>query len=257
MLIIIISRWYIRRNNSEGSVWLISDAIIEKMPWLAKLAGLKKAIAMMLVLTACTYSGYAQDWVLKKGDDHLKIYTAAAQNCANKTVKVECTVNGKFPQVLAALLDVERQKEWVFNTKSSKLLKWVSSNEVVYYSEVSVPWPCTNRDFVAHLKITQPAPNVMLITSFADPGFVPEKDGVIRIRSSSAQWTMTETGNTIKIEYVIQFDPGGIVPGWLTNMFVTKGPYETFAKLQSRMDRPEYRNAHYDFIKDNALTSKN
>jgi hypothetical protein len=62
---------------------------------------------------------------------------------------------------------------------------------------------------------------------------------------------MTAIGNnTIKIDYVVQFDPSGSVPAWLTNMFVTKGPMETFEKLQGRVSMQVYKNARFDFIKD-------
>jgi hypothetical protein len=33
------------------------------------------------------------------------------------------------------------------------------------------------------------------------------------------------------IVYFLEMDPGGSVPAWITNMFVAKGPYETFSNL--------------------------
>jgi hypothetical protein len=139
----------------------------------------------------------------------------------------------------------------VYNDKYSKLLKTVAPNELIYYSEVNVPWPCTNRDYIAHLKVTQAPTGAVTIASHAEPDYVPAKDGIVRVRSSNATWTMTAMGGgKIKIDYVLQFDPAGEVPAWLTNMFVTKGPFETFDQLQKRMDMPAYKNAHFDFIKD-------
>jgi hypothetical protein len=211
---------------------------------------MKKVIAAVMCACICYQAGAATEWKLKKENDHLKIYTAAVEHSAFKSVRVECVVKGTFSQIIAALYDIDRQKEWVFNDKYSKLLKR-SANELIYYSEVNVPWPCTNRDFVAHLTITQPSPNVISIASYAEPNLVPEKDGIVRIKSSVAQWTMTAIGgDRIKIDYTVQFDPGGSVPAWLTNMFVVKGPYETFEKLQGRINMPAYRNARYEFIKE-------
>jgi hypothetical protein len=192
----------------------------------------------------------AQDWKLKKENDQIKVYTAETPNSPFKSVRVECTVKGNFSRVIAVLYDVDHHKDWVFNTKYSKLLKKVADNELIYYSEVSAPWPSSNRDFIAHLRIVQPAPNKVVIASHAEPGFVPEKSGIVRIKSSAAAWTMTSSGDNVKIDYIVQFDPAGSVPAWLINMFITKGPFETFQKLQGRMDMPAYQNAHYDFIKD-------
>jgi len=212
---------------------------------------MKKLFTAILCLAAYFHAGAVTEWKLKKESGALKIYTAAIENSDYKAVRVSCTVKGKFSQVIAVLFDIDRQKEWVFNDKSSKLLKRVQSNELIYYSEVNVPWPCTNRDFIAHLKVTQPSANTVTIASHAEPTFIPEKNGIVRVKASSAQWTMTAIGNgQIKIDYIVQFDPAGSVPAWLTNMFVTKGPYETFSQLQGRMNMPAYQKAHFDFIKD-------
>jgi len=212
---------------------------------------MKKLFIAILCLAAYFPAGATTEWKLKKEAGDLKIYTAAIENSDYNAVRVSCTVKGTFSQVIAVLFDIDRQKEWVFNDKSSKLLKRVQSNELIYYSEVNVPWPCTNRDFIAHLKVDQPAANTVTIISHAEPAFIPEKSGIVRVKASSAQWTMTAIGNgQIKIDYVVQFNPAGSVPAWLTNMFVTKGPYETFSQLQNRMNMPAYKNAHFDFIKD-------
>jgi len=210
---------------------------------------MKKIIAfsfLCLIVHACE----ATEWKLKKETRTMKIFTTNEDNSSYKSVKVECTVNAKFAQVIAALFDLDRQHEWVYNNKSSKLLKHVSDNELIYYSEVNVPWPCTNRDFIAHLKVTQPAPDVVNIESHSEPNYLPEKDGLVRVKSSSSHWVLTAIGNNqLKIEYTIQFDPSGSVPAWLTNAFVTKGPYETFDKLQDRINMSAYQNATFSFIK--------
>lgn len=212
---------------------------------------MKKNAALLLMIFAYSVANASAEWKLKKENDHLKVFTAAQEQSANKSIRVECTVKGKFSQVVAALFDMDRQKEWVFNNKSSKLLKRIKENEIIYYSEINVPWPCDNRDFISHLTITQPSPKSVVITSRAEPDFIPEKDGIVRIKNSSATWTMTSLGNNqIRIEYIIQFDPSGYVPAWLTNLFVVKGPYETFDRLQQRMNMSAYKNAHFDFIKE-------
>lgn len=212
---------------------------------------MKNVIVSVLCLALFYPASAAREWALKKQNGDLKVYTAPVPNSPCKAVRVQCTVNGKFSQVIASLCDLPRQKEWVYNIKSSTLLKKVQENELIYHSEVSVPWPCANRDFIAHLKIEQPSTSVVTITTKGESSYIPEKEGVVRVKTSSALWTMTALGNNkIAVDYVVQFDPAGDVPSWLINMFVTKGPYETFDKLQQRIDMPEYKAAHYDFIKE-------
>ena len=212
---------------------------------------MKKAIVSVLCVALCSVAAGAQEWTLKKQDGDLKVYTASVPNTAYSAVKVQCTVNGTFSQVVAALTDLPKQKEWVYNIKSSTLLKKVQDNELIYHSEVSVPWPATNRDFITHMKVAQPSDSVVTITSKAEPDYAPVKEGLVRIKNSSALWTMKSVGdNKIAIEYVAQFDPAGSVPACIINMFVTKAPFETFDKLQERMDMPEYKDARFAFIKE-------
>jgi hypothetical protein len=212
---------------------------------------MKLLITFLALALTCINAHAVEVWKLKKETGSIKIYTADLDRSDFKSVKVECTVKGTFSQVVAALFDINRHPEWVFNCKSAKLLRTVGGNEMIYYSEVDVPWPATNRDFIAHLKAQQIAPNVVTIESHAEPVYIPEQGGLVRVKQSKAEWRMTAIGNnTIKIDYVVQFDPSGSVPAWLTNMFVTKGPMETFEKLQGRVSMQVYKNARFDFIKD-------
>ncbi|RYZ55586.1 MAG: hypothetical protein EOP49_02520 [Sphingobacteriales bacterium] len=57
-------------------------------------------------------------------------------------------------------------------------------------------------------------------------------------------------GNQLRIEYLAKADPAGAVPAWIANMFVTKGPYETFVQLRKVVARPAYQLAKFDWIKD-------
>jgi START domain len=190
-------------------------------------------------------------WVLKRDDDGIKVYTRNIVNSNFKSVKVECLVNVRMSSLVAFLLDIDKQRDWVFNSKSSMLLKKPASNEVVFYSEVSLPWPCTNRDYISHITITQPTPQQVLIDANAEPDLLPVQSGKVRIRTSVAHWEITPvTANQQKIVYSVQFDPAGSVPAWLVNMFVTKAPYQTFMKLREGAAKPEYRDAHLDFIKE-------
>jgi hypothetical protein len=190
-------------------------------------------------------------WEQKKDKNGIKVFTANQGNSNYKSVRVECTVNAKFSQLIAFLFDIEKHKEWVYNTKSAQLCKRVSDSELIYYSEVTAPWPFSNRDFVAHLKVSQRSPGLLTIESHAEPGYLPYKKSCVRILNSDSYWTITaQSNNTLKLDYVIRFDPGGSIPAWLINLFITEGPYETFKNLRERVKSPAYQNAHYSFIRE-------
>lgn len=207
--------------------------------------------AIIVLSTPCTGLRAQSNWHLKRDEDGIKVYTRNSENSNFKSIKVDFTINATRSQLVAFLLDVDRQCDWVCNYKCSKLIKKVCDSEIIFYSEISVPWPCANRDYVSHITFTQPSKNFMVILAKSEPDLVPRKEGKVRVVKSSARWEVTSLSPTQqRIIYTVEFDPAGAVPAWLVNMFVTKGPYETFQKLRAGVTKPQYANAHLDFIKE-------
>lgn len=209
-------------------------------------------VGAVVVISLLACAAHAQqDWHLKREDDGIKVYTRNTDNSDFKSVKVECNVASRMSSLVAFLLDIDKQKDWVYNNKGSSLVRKVAANEVIFYSEICLPWPCTNRDYVSHITVTQPQGATVVIDANAEPDLVPQKDGKVRIKTSKAHWEITPISAYLqRIVYTVQFDPAGSVPAWLVNMFVTKAPYQTFMKLREGAARPEYQNAHLDFIRE-------
>jgi hypothetical protein len=172
-------------------------------------------------------------WVLKKNEEGIKVYVANIPNSGLKAVKVECTINATMQQLKTLLMDAKAHEQWVYNTKSSYAIKNITADHQIYYSEISMPWPVKNRDVVVDLQLTEDkTAGIMKVSAKAIPGHVQEKDAV-RIKFSDVSWTVTAIADKqLKIEYIAQADPAGSIPEWVTNMFCTKGPFETFKKLR-------------------------
>jgi len=193
-----------------------------------------------------------RNWELKVNKDGIKIYMRPSADSPVKELKVECTLQASLTQVVAVLLDVNATGEWVYETKSATLLKKVSPSELYYYSEVNVPWPASNRDFVAHIKVKQdPHTKIVTIDAPNTPDMVPRKEDVVRITQATGKWILVPAGEKlVKVEYYLQVDPGGSLPAWLVNMFATKGPHESFKKLKKQVKSPVYSKSHLPFIVD-------
>jgi len=210
-----------------------------------------KIMIAILFSLASTVLIAQTDWHLKRDENGIKVFTGDTPNSDFKSIKVECTVNTRLSQFVAFLLDISKQPDWVYGSKSTQLIKKIAPNEFIFYSEVSLPWPCNNRDYVAHFVINQVSPQLLTIDSHAEPDLLHEKDGIVRVKHSVAHWDVTTVNaNQLQIVYTVQFDPGGAIPAWLTNMFVTKGPYETFDKLRKGVNDPAYQHTSIAFIKE-------
>jgi hypothetical protein len=198
------------------------------------------------VLTASAQT----DWKLSTDKEGIKVYTSIVPDSKIKAIKVECDLNATSSQLVALVMDVKTSPDWVYHTKSCTLIKQVSPSELYYYSEINLPWPAANRDFVAHLTVNQdPITKVVTIDGPAVPGFVPVKKGIVRIDHSNGKWVITPTGaGQVKVEYTIHVDPGGDLPSWLVNMFATEGPLHIFRNLKQELQKPTYKNIALAFV---------
>ena len=210
---------------------------------------------LLLALFGAAQLVFAQaqnSWALKTDREGIKVYTRAMPSSKIKAIKIECMLHTTLSQLAVAIFDINTAKQWVYSTKSCTLLKQVSPAELYYYSEISVPWPASNRDFVAHLKLYQDtATKVLTVDAENVAGFMPVKPDVVRVLQSVGKWVAAPAGaNLVKVEYTLFADPGGNIPSWLVNMFITKGPLESFRKLRELLKSKAYNNTQLDFVRD-------
>jgi len=173
------------------------------------------------------------DWKLSKEKDGIKVFQSETKNSDYKSIKVECTLEGNYDKLIAILNDVSHHKDWVYNNKTSSIIKKVGPYEFYYYTEAHLPWPMSNRDAIVHLTMYKDSLNRFLkITSIGVPDYIPEKNGKVRVPRSIVNWYVTmPTAKTISIIYTFEAEPGGNIPSWIANAFADKGPLESFKKL--------------------------
>jgi len=205
---------------------------------------------LLLVITAYAFTASAQvKWKLISDEEQIRIYSSAVPESKIKAVKVDCVVDASLAQTVALLMDVEAGTQWVYKTKSCTLIKRVSPTDLYYHSEISLPWPLDNRDFVAHLIAKQdPVTKAVTIDGPVVTGMVPKKKNVVRVSDSKGRWVLTPVAGKVRIEYMLHTDPGGYLPAWAVNAFAAEGPMETFKSMKQQLKLPKYRNASLTFI---------
>jgi len=191
-------------------------------------------VLLIIFLAVCVVPVFSQiKWELEKNKNGIKVYTSKAETAKYKSVRVEAEMAGNLDKLVKMLLDAGSNKEWIYRTNNSYQIKKLSANEVLSYTETSVPWPASNRDIPLRLHLNRDFKNNTLkVTAVGLPKAIPEKNGIVRIPYFNSWWDVKVTGdNKLKIVYFLEVDPGGSVPAWITNMFAAKGPFETFSSL--------------------------
>ena len=183
---------------------------------------------------------YSQsDWVLKKEKNGIFVYELKKDTAAFNAIKVEAELIGKVEDLVFLVMDVEHHHEWAYGTRSATVLKRISETEIIFYKEIKSPGPVSDRDMVIRLKVL-PGPEVKSarIESVALPAYVPPKEDLVRVPFSNETWVITTVaGQKIKISYYLKIDPGGSLPPLLVNLFVSRGPMETFEKLKELLKK--------------------
>ncbi|WP_439584618.1 START domain-containing protein [Dyadobacter bucti] len=206
---------------------------------------MKKSILILILymLQAAVVRGQA-DWKFLTAKSGIKVYTKSIPGSKIKAVRIECNVNASASEVVALLMDIPAAVRWVSHTKSCVLIRKVSPAELYYYTEISLPWPLENRDFSAHVKVSQDlATKIVTVNAPAVPGWVPVKPGIVRINHSKGFWTITPIDKgRVKIDYILEVDPGGNIPPVVVNTFASQGPIETFMNMRKELQTGKYKS---------------
>ncbi|GAA4468907.1 START domain-containing protein [Nemorincola caseinilytica] len=179
----------------------------------------------------------ANEWQLKKSGSGINIYTKSQQASEVKVLKAEFEADGTVKQLANLLADVDKQKNWVYSTNSTRLIKRLNDNELIYYTEKAMPWPLSHRDVVMQMKwMVDTIVGTLTMNAHSIENSIPPPKGMVRVPVSKVVWKVsTIKPGTIRVEYFAEADPGGVIPAWVTNIFLTKGPYETFLNLRKQL----------------------
>ncbi|MCE7066611.1 START domain-containing protein [Dyadobacter sp. CY326] len=197
----------------------------------------------LVILLVCIPAYGQSEWTLTTEKEGIKVFSKVVSDSKIKALRAECEMEATASEVVALLLDVGAAEKWVCHTKQCNLVRKISPTELYYYAEVSLPWPLENRDFVAHMQVSEdPATHIVTVNAPAVPGIVASKKGKVRVKHSYNVWTIIPIGkNHVELIYTLQVDPGGMIPAWIVNSFASQGPIISFTNMRKELATGKYR----------------
>jgi hypothetical protein len=200
---------------------------------------MKRRISISVFCVFLLFDLRAQNWELSRDENNIKVYKGHSETSKYKIVKVEAEMHGSLKKLMAILTNVRNNKNWVYHTKESHVMKAINENELLYYSETYLPWPCSNRDIVIRLHFhLDSVRNILKVTATGEPNAAPEVSGKVRVPKFHDDLTAKYIGpNKISIVYFLEVNPGGSISPAISNIFVTKGPFETFNNLSKLLEK--------------------
>ena len=89
------------------------------------------------------------------------------------------------------------------------------------------------------LRTIAPGKEYVLSMTAVD-GFVPEKEGVVRMKHGFTQFHLRKQApGKVWVEYLVNVDPGGSLPKWLVRWTSKSVPAQTLKNLQRQLNKSD------------------
>ncbi|WP_107852998.1 START domain-containing protein [Oceanimonas marisflavi] len=204
-------------------------------------------LSFFVVFSAIATSPTSQRWEMAKNKDGITIQTRHHQ-AGLVEIRARTFVVTRYAAFMALLEDSANIPNWIDNVSSSRVLEQISLTENIVYTRFRAPWPVQDRDMVTYSRFEQP-PGALVLTIEDASDAYPQQQGYIRIKAVKATWTLAKLTNGLThIEYIAFADPGGNLPGWMTNQLSVTSAFNTFQGLREQL--PKYQNRTHPEVRD-------
>src|ERR1700759_4197439 len=168
-----------------------------------------RSVLFLLVFESPIFA--QSEWTTLKEKDGIKISSRHSPNSPFNDIRVELDLKGNIDQLEAILTDVNSYKEWSYATKVSRLVKSLGPGKFIYYTEIEVPWPATNRFFYANFELKKKlAEKSMHITAENIPNYQPVPKDLVQVPLTRGTWNVSTVSiRSIHVYYVLEMNPGG------------------------------------------------
>jgi SAM-dependent methyltransferase len=141
-------------------------------------------------------------------------------------------------EVLAVILDVPQQTEWMWQCRVSRVLRREAGDGVIVYQVLDAHWPATDRDvvFESVARVVEPGGRLEVRFASRDDLAAPPVAGLVRMPRLVGEFMLEalDPGHT-RVTYTVSADPGGALPAAFLRQTVRESPFDTLVGLRRRV----------------------
>lgn len=191
-----------------------------------------------------------QNWEVSKQKHGITVYTRETKESSIKEFRAVTKVKASLKSLTALINDPKAGTSLYFQCSKVKALKQKGPTTSYIYSVMDMPWPLSDRDFIAYRTLTQNKKNNAVTLKFKGiPNYMPSKPGMVRMAKLKGYWRLTPgKKGFVNVVYQSIAEPGGSVPDWVVNMFIVDGPYKTLLNLKKLVKQAQYKNTNINYI---------
>lgn len=203
------------------------------------------AIMAGLILAWTATTGAAADddasWTARPGRDGVSLATRERAGSKIREIRAIAEIDAPPERVLAVLADIERYPQIMPPTEQARLLR-SDENGAVYYMEINPP-VVARRDYCFRVAFDH-LPDGKLRSHWVaeNSGCLPERSGIVRVRSTDGQWVLSPQGDGRRTlaEYRCHIEVGGQVPAWMVNSGSVNQLPDVINSLRRAVMQPRY-----------------
>ncbi|NKI15879.1 hypothetical protein HCU74_00470 [Spongiibacter sp. KMU-166] len=180
-------------------------------------------------------ASFADDWLLKKDDDGIKVFTKYIQGNEITSYLGITEINSPLMSVAHLMLDLAIMEDWFHLSYGIKGIENIDKSQRLIYMRQKTPVMIADRDMIVRQKVNAISDSLVVIELNAVVGILPEQKGYVRIPLFHAKWRLSRVDDqSTLVEYSGFAEPGGSIPVWLANKLVTEVPFQTLRKLRNQ-----------------------
>lgn len=176
-------------------------------------------------------------WELEKERDGIQVYTRVIPNSSFKAFKGIVEIRCSLEDLVETLKDFPSFPSWYFRLSEGRILERVNTHRGYCYTIMDLPWPASDRDNIFMYEWEWPNEDEAILNSVSAPEYLDPVDGLVRIPESTSTWHLQRLGpERVRLVHEAHAHPGGELPAWLANSFVTEAPFASLKKLRDRIE---------------------
>lgn len=209
------------------------------------------ALLLWVTLGICTVAHAGSKWETIARESGIRVLQKERPGSDIPMVKGIGIVKANLADVLAVIDDVPGRTTWAHDCTDSREIEKSSPFERVLYHRSAVTWPVSDRDIVVRVKVVAnyEAQRVKVTYKTARGYRFPKVSGVVRMPRLDGYFLIQAVGEEkTRVTYLVDADPGGMIPDWLVAMTSKDIPLNTLKSLRKRVRKTKASGKYKKFV---------
>lgn len=175
------------------------------------------------------------DFKLDFCKEGISVYSKSNMDKKHIEYKGSLTLNDTLEKkVIRTLTDYNNHKNWVYNCKSSNLIKQ-EGDTTHLYQVCNATWPFKNRDYVLCLEKKLLENGTIQVDFKSVSNIISDKEELVRIDEFIGYWKIEKKESKLIITMYGKFNPKMKLPKTIIKQYVKKIPFNTLRNLKTKV----------------------